>query len=171
MRWAGQLPEALEQINRTVLVDPRDATYQVEHARILFDLGRRDEAEGIALRTGLTWGWQPMYILGATGHRRELEAMSRNVKVSAEDKAYARLMLGDPKPMLAQLAGAGRPTRVNFKLWDSSFDALRDDPQFKAWLERNHLTAAQARAQDWHASRFRPAPTKTEAPAANVGSR
>ena len=35
--------------------------------------------------------------------------MSRNVKVSAEDKAYARLMLGDPKPMLAKYHGQPLP--------------------------------------------------------------
>jgi cytochrome c-type biogenesis protein CcmH/NrfG len=166
LRWAGQVPEALEQIERAISVDPGDATYQVEHARILFDLGRHNEAESIVLRLSHTWGYRTIFILGRTGHRVELEALIRNPKVSAEDRAYAQLMLGDSKPMLAELSRAeGRPLGVNYKLWDSSFDVLRDTPEFKAWLDRHQLAAVHQRAQEWRASRLRADPPKAPASA------
>jgi tetratricopeptide (TPR) repeat protein len=147
--------EAIEQGRRTVGLDPAFSLVHFWQALALAEVGRFDEAmtEALASRTGV--GNLPVpavgYIHGRAGRRAEalevlraLEAArARSIYVPATDLALVAVGMGDREAALTWLERAYQE-HAHWMAWMRSFppfDPLRDEPRFKALVEKMRYPA------------------------------
>ncbi len=113
-------------------------------ARILADLGRRDEARALAQLIG-----DPS-LSTALGTPEELVALDRRIDLDAHQRAWVELALGRYEAFVAHAQDHAHDLGWRaMALWDPHLDPVRQSPPFVAWLEQCHLTAAHDRAQAW----------------------
>ena len=152
---AGRPDEAIEQGRRTIRLAPGLSLTHFWQALALAEVGRFDEAmtEALASRTGV--GNLPVpavgYIHGRAGRRAEalevlraLEAArARSIYVPATDLALVAAGMGDREAALTWLERAydeHAHWMCSLRVFQP-FDVLRDEPRFKALVEKMQYPA------------------------------
>jgi tetratricopeptide (TPR) repeat protein len=150
----GDAAGARQAFDRALLLRPNWQAAQVGLVVSLRTLGEQDAAASLAreliargARSGQLWAAAPV----EDRQRLAAQVASRG---SLREKAELALAQGSTEPMLGLLERV--PTLVAdrpYLLFAQRYDRLREEPRFQAWLQREGLADAQARAQTWRATR------------------
>lgn len=150
----GDAAGARQAFDKALLLRPNWQAAQVGLVVSLRTLGEQDAAALLAreliargARSGQLWAAAP----AEDRQRLAAQVASRG---SLREKAELALAQGSTEPMLGLLERV--PTLVAdrpYLLFAQRYDRLREEPRFQAWLQREGLADAQARAQTWRATR------------------
>lgn len=148
LRFANQPALALQEVEKTLALDPNYAPALAEKVRNLLMLGRRDDALSLARERNLRG------LLIRFGTPEDQAALLQRKDLPPHDAAWQQFALGRPDAVVEHLEAEhtadiqGR----NRVLFDAEYDPVRGLPSFKAWLARHKLTEAHERAQAWRAA-------------------
>jgi len=157
--FIGRYEEAWAIIERANALQPDSSQIQCYRVRLLADMGRRDDALALARRMveNATPEEREFRLLEAArvyarfGMKAEANAVAAQIPVNVPEHVIALAYLGTPEravPLLDQLIFGW----IEDLLWGRSFDPIRQDPGYVAYLARTGLTESNARAQAWRAA-------------------
>jgi tetratricopeptide (TPR) repeat protein len=155
--WAGRYEEGWAVIERATALQPDSVQIQCYRARLLTSLGRRDEAlqQARELEHNSTdpteWNFRALTaaeVYARFGHLAEAEALAARLAPGVSEKVISYGCIRRPEAALPLLG------QLNFfwlddLIWNPDFDAVRQDPRYRAYLEKAGLVEANARAQAW----------------------
>ncbi|MBI3156838.1 MAG: hypothetical protein HYZ20_15740 [Burkholderiales bacterium] len=148
LRFANQPALALQEVEKTLALDPNYVPALAEKARNLLMLGRRNEALGLAREHNLH------NLLIRFGTLDDQAALLQRMDLTSHIAAWQQFALGRPDAVVEHLAAEHTDDiqARNRVLFDSEYDPVRQLPAFKAWLAKNKLSEAHERAQAWRAA-------------------
>jgi TolB-like protein/Tfp pilus assembly protein PilF len=157
--FIGRYEEAWAIIERANALQPDSSQIQCYRVRLLADMGRRDDALALARRMveNATPEEREFRLLEAArvhvmfGMKAAADAVAAQIPANVPEHVIALAYLGTPEravPLLDQLIFGW----IEDLLWGPSFDPIRHDPGYVAYLARTGLTEANARAQAWRAA-------------------